>query len=97
MCGIHRHDFNMTKTKHRRFAGIQFETGCYTRLSLGVLHPHSSESNLQENLTSGERIDDTIDAGIFSIMSDIRVEWQSKLTRVEKYDRLVIFLFCFTS
>ena len=66
-----------------------------TRPSLGVLHPHSSDSDLQEKLTFGERIGATIDAGIFSIMSDTRVEWQSKWTRVEKYGRLVILFILF--
>ena len=76
-------------------AGIHFEPGCYTTLSLGVLHPHSSESDLQEKLTFGERIGATIHAGIFSIMSDIRVEWQSKWARVEKYGRLLILFILF--
>ena len=96
MCGIRRHDFKPTKAKHRSFAGIHFELGCYTRLSLGVLHPHSSESDLQEKLTFGERIRGaTIHAKIFSIMSNIRVEWQSKWARVEKYGRLLILFILF--
>ena len=60
-----------------------------------VLHPHSSESDLQEKLTFGERIGATIHAKIFSIMSDIRVEWQSKWARVEKYGRLLIVFILF--
>ena len=95
ICGIRRHDFKPTKAKHRSFAGIHFESGCYTRLSLGVLHPHSSESDLQEKLTFGERIGATIHAGNFSIMSGIRVEWQSKWARVEKYGRLLILFILF--
>ena len=91
-----------TQTRFQADEGKTSEL-CWDSLRAGLLHQAQfgssaysySESDLQEKMTFGERIGATIHAKIFAIMSDIRVEWQSKWARVEKYGRFLILFILF--